>query len=263
MIRFLAVYSMTCMLTLLVGQAMAQGRPPGNGPGFDQGNGDIDAELRRLIDEHHLDGDPVGNLEVPQVRDPLVRLGKQLFFSRALGGELDSACVTCHHPVLGGADALSLPVGVEAIETDLLGPGRTHISGLPLVPRNAPTVFNSLLYRESLFWDSRVEVLGRRGERGIRTPDTALNEADPDAGDSLLIAQARFPVTSSEEMKTERFLPEAGNVEIRDHLAARVGGVVHASLELLLVRDSISRRGKHITDVNVGTSVIIEVTPRR
>ena len=112
--------------------ALAQGRG-GGGPG---NNDNLDTELRALIAEHNLRGDPVGELRPPSIRDPLARLGRQLFFSKALGGELDSACVSCHHPLLGGADALSLPVGVGAINPDWLGPGREHIDGLPPVPEN-------------------------------------------------------------------------------------------------------------------------------
>ena len=36
-----------------------------------------------------------------------------------LGGDRDSACVTCHHPALGGGDALPLSIGVGADDPEL------------------------------------------------------------------------------------------------------------------------------------------------
>jgi cytochrome c peroxidase len=187
-----------------------------------------DQRLRDLIDEHGLTGDPTSNRDLPSIESSLAQLGKKLFFSKSLGGGFDSACVTCHHPVLGGGDGLSLPVGTLAVEPDLLGPGRRHVNGAPSVPRNSPTVFNVGLWDTGLFWDSRVESIGKQAGAngslsGIRTPDSIFLEADPDAGANLVAAQARFPVTSADEMKTEQFEAESDNYQIRAHLAARIG----------------------------------------
>lgn len=187
-----------------------------------------DEELRELIAENNLTGDPSTGRNLPSINDPLPQLGKLLFFSKSLGGDFDSACVSCHHPMLGGADDLPLSVGVDAVNEDLLGAGRVSNGGVPLVPRNAPTIFNVGLWDTGLFWDSRVESLGKEtGENGaasgIRTPDSALGIADPNAGGNLVAAQARFPVTSSEEMKTEDFENGSDNQTIRHHLAARLG----------------------------------------
>lgn len=186
-------------------------------------------ELRTIAASHGMTGDPVGDRVLPAIDDPIAALGKKLFFSKSLGGEFDSACVTCHHPVLGGADDLSLSVGVGAVHPDLLGMGRVHVDGSPLVPRNAPTVFNLGLWDTSLFWDSRVESFGKEfGMNGelsdIRTPDVPLGMADSQAGLNLSAAQARFPVTSAEEMRTHRFEEGSSNEDIRQHLAARIGG---------------------------------------
>jgi len=180
----------------------------------------LDLQLDSLLDREGLTGDPSAGLSLPTIAEPLSQLGMKLFYTKGLGGEMDSACVTCHHPSLGGTDQLSLSVGVESIDDELLGEGRLSLDGSFAVPRNAPTTFNSALYRQSLFWDSRVAQL----DSGIRTPDSAFNTPDPDAGDSLLIAQARFPVTSVEEMKTNRFETDSNNDAIRSHLAARIGG---------------------------------------
>jgi len=42
------------------------------------------------------------------------QLDMKLFYTKSLGGDKDSACVTCHHPMLGGGDNLSLSIGSEA-----------------------------------------------------------------------------------------------------------------------------------------------------
>lgn len=180
----------------------------------------LDQTLSVVLADQNITGDPSTGLELPSIDDPLSQLGMKLFYSKSLGGDFDSACVSCHHPSLGGGDALSLSVGVEALEPDLLGAGRLHMSGTASVPRNAPTTFNSALYRKSLFWDSRVAQL----DGGIRTPDSQFGVPDFAAGNSLLAAQAKFPVTSVEEMKTEAFEQGSNNDTVRGHLAARIGG---------------------------------------
>ena len=72
--------------------------------------------------------------------------------------------------------------------------------------RSANTFFNVALLDEGLFWDLRVESLGKLvgangAGSGIRTPNTALGVADPTAGPNLAAAQARFPVANTAEMR--------------------------------------------------------------
>ncbi|WP_157496811.1 cytochrome-c peroxidase [Hahella ganghwensis] len=201
------------------------------------GDPELEAELSELIALRGLTPVDLSPRELPSIHDPLPQLGKKLFFSKSLGGEFDAACVTCHHPALGGADSLSLPVGVEAEQITLLGPGREPTSGLPVVPRNTPTVFNTGLWDTGLFWDSRVESIGKEPNTngaisGIATPDSGFNVIDPEAGANLAAAQARFPVTEVDEMKTDNFEPGSTNQEIRDHLASRIGGYGIGSDEL-------------------------------
>ncbi|MDB4224735.1 hypothetical protein N9850_13265, partial [Granulosicoccus sp.] len=130
------------------------------------------------------------------------------FFTTGLGGDLEVACVTCHHPNLGGGDDLSLSVGVGAVDHTRLGPGRVHAeSGHPNVPRNAPSVFNMGLWDRSIFWDGRIENLDANPQdnglgANIRTPDTAFGIADMGTAGNLSSAQAHFPVTSAAEMRT-------------------------------------------------------------
>lgn len=178
----------------------------------------LDAGLRAVIAERDLSGDPSLGRELPDIEEPLAQLGLALFYSKSLSGDLDAACVSCHHPLLGGGDGLPLSIGVGADDPDLLGPGRTHPEG-PKVPRNAPTTFNIGLWDQALFWDGRVENLGMRG---IRTPDSYFGAVDPEAGADLAAAQSRFPLTSVEEMRGDKFEAHRPNAFVRDHLCTRL-----------------------------------------
>ena len=174
-----------------------------------------------------LTGDPSQGRTLPSINDPLPQLGKKLFFSKSLSGDLDTACASCHHPALGGGDGLSLPVGTGAVNPDVVGLGRARSDGLPNVGRHSQSVFNIGLFDAGLFFDSRIESIGKEigmngAGSGIRTPDTALNAEDPLAGDTLPAAQARFPVTVESEM-LGTFMPGADGDAIRDRLAARIG----------------------------------------
>lgn len=165
----------------------------------------------------------------PAITDPVARLGRSLFFSRSLSGDEDVACVSCHHPLLAGADGLSLPVGVQAAGIDQLGPGRKLFPNAvadgaagdgPNVPRNAPTTFNVALYNRALFDDGRVFVVdaaiaGNGQGQAIRTPDSIQDVADPEAIPNLTAAQTRFPVGSLFEMRGY------GNFEAMDNKGSR------------------------------------------
>lgn len=192
-------------------------------------------ELLQLVADAGLTGDPTTGRTLPSIDEPKAQLGKKLFYTKGLGGDDDSACVTCHHPMLGGGDDLSLSIGVGAITPDLLGPGRFHdvnavggeFDGGPTVPRNAPTTFNIALWDQAMFHDGRVESLGKtpgvNGDDGfgIRTPDSAFGVADPDSGNNLVVAQSRFPVTSPEEMHAYGS-PGQSNDVVRDALDAKL-----------------------------------------
>ena len=231
-----------------------QGRPDGNGQGRPDGNGQgrggdgngrrqaIDAATNLLNAEENLQAvisdlelAPVSSdaLALPEIGDAKAQLGKQLFFAKNLGGEQSAACVSCHHPTLGGGDDLSLSVGVAAVDEldvnshDLLGLGRFNGNdqvNLPAVPRNAPTIFNLGLNNRGLFWDSRVETR-RNGQ--IVTPDSAIDadgrrlaDTNLPADATLAAAQARFPVTSAEEMRGT-LLDGADNQSLRTQLSQR------------------------------------------
>jgi|TARA_B110000483_G_scaffold216241_1_gene267571 cytochrome c peroxidase len=190
---------------------------------------DIDLQLQAIILEQGLTGSPETGRNLPSINDPLPQLGKMLFFSKSLGGDMDAACASCHHPLLGGADELSLAVGVGALNPDLLGPGRADSDALPDVPRNSPTVFNIGLWDHGLFWDSKVESLNptalvNGADGGISTPHTAFNVTDVNAGANLPSAQVRFPVISDAEMKGAVFESGSTGDAIRTKLTERIGG---------------------------------------
>jgi cytochrome c peroxidase len=110
---------------------------------------------------------------------------------------------------------------------------------VPSVPRNALTTFNIAAWDEVLFHDGRIESLGKtpaaggNDQHGIRTPEVALGEQDFNAGDNLVIAQARFPLTSAKEMKGFGH-GEKTNQEIRDYIASRIGNYADKQGELVV-----------------------------
>jgi len=194
----------------------------------------LDTQLQSVISDQGLSGDPSTGRQIPDINTPVAQLGKKLFFTKSLGGDTDTACVSCHHPVLGGGDDLSLSIGTGATLPDHLGPSRTHSSaapnfdGGPTIPRNAPTTFNCAIWDQMMFHDGRIESLGKTPNangndgQGIRTPDSKLGIADPQAGLDLAAAQSRFPVTSPEEMRGFDFEAGNSNDDVRNALARRL-----------------------------------------
>jgi cytochrome c peroxidase len=147
--------------------------------------------------------------------DPmLIDLGMRLFHSKTLSQNNDTACSSCHHPALScGSDNLSLSIGVNADNPNLLGLGRSDGNIVPLVGRSSPHICNSALWVKSMFWDQRVGLqeanrespVGVVSTAAIRTPERAVTnimQAEVDNTDPLrlLIAQAHFPVTAAAEM---------------------------------------------------------------
>lgn len=194
------------------------------------------SELRSVAESHGISGNPITGRELPGINDPIPQLGKKLFFTKGLGGDADTACASCHHPLLGGGDDLSLSVGVGAEDPDLLGPGRHlspiihHPDGHGTAPRNAGSTYNTGLWDRVMFWDGRVESLealpGKNGasSKGITTPDAHYPEPDADAGPNLATAQARFPIVSRKEMLGFSYASDAINTQqIRERLQARIG----------------------------------------
>lgn len=217
--------------------------PPSSGPRNPPTNqetqaGEADVLLQLLIEQQNLNAINPDEIDVLDINEGKAQLGKKLFFTKNLGGEQSAACVSCHHPSLGGSDDLSLSVGVSAVNSgdeqshDLLGHGRFNgleANNLPAVPRNAPTIFNLALYERGLFWDSRVE---RNRQGDILTPDSEVNDRGrrrPDRSlpqdTTLAAAQAKFPVTSKEEMRGE-FASNVDNQSLRSALVSRLNNQI-------------------------------------
>lgn len=218
-------------------------------PVEDTGTGEptaLDQELLSLLASRGFDPTELTNRVLPVPGDPLVELGKELFFSRSLSFGDDVACASCHDPRLAGTDNLSLSVGVGAHDPMIVGPGRRHDGNFyldpeadfgPNVPRNSPTTFNVAFYDKAMFWDGRVETVeynssgyyepistGLENGAGaeIRTPNSHFGGPDVLAGPNLTVAQARFPVTSVDEMRG--FSPDAGATgrDIRARIATKL-----------------------------------------
>jgi cytochrome c peroxidase len=126
-----------------------------------------------------------------------VELGHLLFYDPILSGNREVSCATCHHPRFGTSDGVSLSLGDGA---QGLGPDRLpDPDNLPeqRIPRNAPGLFNlGATEFTHMFHDGRLEADPTR-PNGIRTP---LGDAMADGFDSVLSAQAMFPVLSPDEM---------------------------------------------------------------
>lgn len=135
----------------------------------------------------------VSALDTSHNLDPeLVTLGQSLFFDKELSGNRDISCATCHHPTQGSGDGLAVSIGTGG---EGLGPQREIGYGREFIPRNAPEVFNrGAAEWETMFWDSRV--FEKDGK--FHSPAGAHL---PEGLDSILAAQAMFPVTSADEMR--------------------------------------------------------------
>lgn len=140
---------------------------------------------------------PVTHSDFPTFPQEQVLLGRDLFFDPLLSGNRNISCASCHHGVLGSADAVPLSVGEGGKG---LGKRRHGTGGAPAhqhVPRNAPAIFNlGASGFTTLFHDGRV---ARDAEApfGIQMPEGNALERP---ANSLLAAQALLPVLSPEEM---------------------------------------------------------------
>ncbi len=126
------------------------------------------------------------------------RIGQLLFYDKILSGNQNISCGTCHHHDLAGTDGLSLGIGEGGVG---LGPDRTPGTGSDAIrkriPRNAPALWN-LGHNDVrvLFHDGRLT----RSDRYDNGFDSPAEEWLPTGLDSLLAAQALFPLTAQFEM---------------------------------------------------------------
>jgi len=162
-----------------------------DGPTTPEPTATLDVQVRQAIQPWGV----VPLLPVVENNGALVDLGRALFFDKALSGNRDVACATCHSPLTEAGDARSLAVGTGAV---ISGGLRTLGVGRQFTPRNAPSLFNSGLGVFYMFWDGRVSELGGPGR--FRTPTGVTL---PAGVSSLLAAQAMLPVTNRVEMRGE------------------------------------------------------------
>ncbi len=147
--------------------------------------------MRRLLIE--AGARPLRNRDFPEHEKAKVALGEALFFDKEISGNRDVSCATCHHPLAGTGDGLSLPVGVGGAGISVTREmGRERVR----VPRNAPDIWNRAAF-PSMFWDSRVAADPDDPTRF----DSPAGPALPPGLESALAVQAMFPVTSPDEMR--------------------------------------------------------------
>ncbi len=234
----------------------------------------LDKELRTKIDGFGLTGDPSLNRNIPSVSDAQAQLGMKLFYTKALSLDFDAACVSCHHPLLGGGDRLSFPIGSEAMDPNLLGPGRLHkntgnsfFDGGPTVPRNAPTTFNAALFDVGMFWDNRVESkTGEVGANGGGAGNIVMpGKSDFERVESLVgnlpATQALFPITSAEEMRSFGHAELQDGNAVRAYLADRLSGANgnnDLSESARAVWLEAFREGFNAPEANASTLITIE-----
>ena len=126
------------------------------------------------------------------------RIGRLLFYDKVLSGNKNISCGTCHNHKLAGGDGLSLGIGEGGVG---VGPDRTPGTGdsriLKRIPRNAPSLWN-LGHKDIsvLFHDGRLTAADTYGN-GFNSP---AEEWLPEGLNSLLAAQALFPLTAQFEM---------------------------------------------------------------
>jgi len=182
-------------------------------------NEQLDNKLSSIIKTNKLTGKPTSNQAIPSISSPKAQLGMKLFYSKTLGGDNTAACASCHHPMLGGGDNLSLSVGVDSKNPNILGVHRELKNDeLARVPRNAPTTFNVTFWKRVMFHDARIE---RFEDKGIHTPDVPYPNIDALSGETLVQAQARFPITSPAEMRST-YMNKSFNQTMRRALAKRL-----------------------------------------
>ena len=164
------------------------------------GCGGSEPDLATMVDDLGLT--PV---EASIDADPeLVELGQALFYDPILSGNRNISCATCHHPRFASGDGLSVSIGQGGLG---VGTDRAMVDAM-LIPRNATEVFNrGAAEWHVMFWDGRVT---GSPEDGFVTP---AGDQLPGGLDSVLAAQAMFPVASAGEMR--------GNPEDEEIFGAR------------------------------------------
>jgi len=208
--------------------------------------------------------------ELPQWRDTFpkfpmdeVRLGQLLYYDPILSGNRGVACATCHHPRFGTSDGLSLGLGDGASG---MGPERkAEAENYPelRVARNAPGLFNlGAPEFVRMFDDGRLEVDPTR-PLGIRSP---LEQAMVPGFDSVLSAQAMFPVLAPDEMAGHYSESDVSQAVRKGFLSMEGGawdiiaGRVEAIPEYRAAFDKVIGPGESIQFFDVSNAIAAFVT---
>ncbi|MCA8882135.1 MAG: cytochrome-c peroxidase [Rhodobacteraceae bacterium] len=161
--------------------------------------------------------------------DLLVALGRDLFFDPVLSGNRNISCGTCHDPRHGTSDGLALGIGEGGEGAGAERRTREGVTGR--IPRNAQALWNigAREYR-TMFHDGRLETDPEAVfESGFWSP---AREDLPAGLESLLAAQAMFPVLSHSEMAGQKGENPVATAVAEDRLsdawsllAARLSGI--------------------------------------
>ncbi len=183
-----------------------------------------------LLREQALDAGLEPLTSMPYRGHPeLVSLGEALFFDPIVGGELDVACATCHHPTLGFGDGRDLPIGVAGVG---LGPDRHYPDGanvralgdLRPLGRHSPTIVNLRLAvtqtearggEVGFTWDGRISNLTEFSHTPIRTRDEMRGDA-MQALDIVPEVLARISAIDEYRERFARVFPETASTGITD-----------------------------------------------
>lgn len=182
-----------------------------------------------------------------------VELGRLLFFDKVLSGNRNISCATCHHPLTGTGDGLSLGVGegghgLGAARNTGAGPDEVH----ERVPRNAPALFNlgAREYRV-MFHDGRV--LEDPGHpTGFRSP---AGHDLPAGLDNTLAAQAMFPLTSPTEMAGQAGENPVADAAVAGRLSGPDGVWEQLAARLRAIPEYVDRFRQAYDDVAVAEDV--------
>ena len=196
----------------------------------------LDQALGRVIASRGL-----APLEAPPlVSSPKFRLGQMLFFDPILSGTRDVACATCHLLGRGSSDGVALSLGVRAAglaeERRSLGEDRIH-------PRNSMDLWNrSHPSVRNMFWDGRVSEVVAPVSRFL----TPMGDYLPDGLESVLAAQALFPLAGEEEMlglPGDRSAPDlpGGHGDKPNEIAQATAGL-DGPERFVAVHDALMRR---------------------
>lgn len=191
----------------------------------------LDVQLRELLRTWGL---VLPITEIPAQNPAMVDLGRALFFDKALSGNRDVSCATCHDPATHAGDGMSLAVGTGGVgsgSSRLPGPGRQF------VPRNAPSLLNQALLFPYVFWDGRLVEFNTR-------QDTSLGVTFPSGLSGIVAKQAMLPVLNRTEMRGHRGdVDRFGNLnelaEFPDNASAEVWAAV--MLRLLSIDDYVTK----------------------